>query len=258
MKPNPEKKEITKFFILVFILSVPFWLFGYFVDLSGKVPVNIPISALMLFCPGIAAVILIPKGRVKELLKRVFDYQKITNLFWYIPIFFLMPALMFLTFLLMNRLQITLPKFEIKTTDALFLTILFFIAAIAEELGWTGYATAVLQKKESPLKTALIIGIVWAIWHIIPFWQAHRNTSWIFWQCVGTIALRIIFVWLYNKSGQSLFAIIICHTTVNLSEFYFPNYGSHYNPFYFGIILILTAAVISLSGLTESESLNDK
>ena len=258
MATTTKKHEVIKFFILVFILSIPFWLLGYFVDLSGKVPVNIPISALMLFCPGVAAVILTPKGRVKELLKRVFDYKKITNLFWYIPIFFLMPALMFLTFLFMKWLQIPLPKFEVKTADALFLIILFFIGAIAEELGWTGYATAVLQRKESLLKTALIIGVVWAIWHIIPFWQAHRSASWILWQCIGTVALRIILVWLYNKSGQSVLAVIICHTTINLSEFFFPKYGSHYDPFYFGIILILTAAIISLLGFTKSKSLKDK
>ncbi len=45
------------------------------------------------------------------------------------------------------------------------------------------------------------------------------------------------------------------HTTINISVNLFPNNGSHYNPLYFGIILIIiTAAIISIFGFAKNKS----
>lgn len=246
-----KNKNVFIFFILVIALSIPFWVLGKFIDFTKVIPIQLPISALMIFCPAFAAIILTrnDKGNTGRLLKRAFDFKRISNPLWYIPTVFLIPALMCLTFFVMQLLQVSLPEFELKTTDLIILAVLFFFGALSEEIGWTAYLTVRLEKKIGLLTIALIIGTFWAIWHIIPFYQAHRTTSWIFWHCAGTVALRVILVWIYANTGKSLFAVVICHTTVNLSEFCFPNYGSHYDPFYFGIVLILTATIISIWGL---------
>jgi uncharacterized protein len=49
-----------RFFVLVFALSVPFWLVGgiYWAE-SVAVPVNLPISSLMAGCPMLAAAALV-------------------------------------------------------------------------------------------------------------------------------------------------------------------------------------------------------
>lgn len=246
-----NNKNVFVFFILVVALSIPFWVLGKFVDFTKVISIQLPISALMIFCPAFAAIILTRKDNesTSKLFKRVFDFKRISNPLWYIPTVFLIPALMSLTFFVMQSLQVSLPKFELKITDLIILAVLFFFGAISEEIGWTAYLTDRLEKNFQLLTTALIIGTFWAIWHIIPFYQAHRTTSWIFWHCLGTVALRVIMIWIYANTGKSLFAVIICHTTVNLSEFCFPNYGSHYDPFYFGIVLLLTASIISIRGL---------
>jgi len=72
------KKSPLKFYILVFALSVPFWLFGAIAEsLSERLPVNLPVSSLMAVCPLIAALILVNKedkfGGIKKLLKKVID-----------------------------------------------------------------------------------------------------------------------------------------------------------------------------------------
>ncbi|MCL6750371.1 hypothetical protein KBT16_04975, partial [Nostoc sp. CCCryo 231-06] len=65
-------KSPLKFFLLVFVISIPFWLVG-FLDLPKILPINLPISALMFVCPTIAALILMPKDNepnsMRELLK---------------------------------------------------------------------------------------------------------------------------------------------------------------------------------------------
>ena len=74
-----------KFFLLVFALSVPFWLLGAATDVQ-LLP-GLPMSALALFCPVMAAAILLYRENgtagVIELLKRAFDYQRISAKVWY-------------------------------------------------------------------------------------------------------------------------------------------------------------------------------
>jgi|GEM_PF-2369365 len=90
---------------------------------------------------------------------------------------------MLLAFGLMRWLQMPTPKQNMSLLDAVLLFLLFFIGAIGEEVGWTGYVTDPLQNRFGALKAALIIGTVWAVWHIIPFIQAYRTPIWILWQC---------------------------------------------------------------------------
>jgi uncharacterized protein len=240
-------KTLIYFFLLVFSLSVPFWVLGTFVNLQGIIPINLPIAALMLLCPITAAIILTrkadKKNGVKLLLKRVVDYNKIKKPIWYLPTFLLIPILMLSTYTIMKWLDIPMPKQNIHISDAIILFALFFIGAIC--VGWTGYITDPLQNRYGAFNAALIIGTIWAIWHIVPYIQAHRTPLWIFWQCLGTVAIRIIIVWLYNNTGKSLLTAIICHTTLNMSEYLFPNFGSNYDPFYFGILLIIATFAIT-------------
>jgi hypothetical protein len=49
-------------------------------------------------------------------------------------------------------------------------------------------------------------------------------------QCLFTIVARVLIVWLYNNTGESLLPGILFHTIINVSWSLFPNYGSHYNP----------------------------
>ena len=88
------------FFTLVFALAIPFWVIGGMTGLQ-LLP-GLPVTALMAVCPELAALILAyRKNRsvgVTTLLKRAFDYKRITDKIWYAPILLLMPAVMVLSF----------------------------------------------------------------------------------------------------------------------------------------------------------------
>jgi len=53
----------------------------------------------------------------------------------------------------------------------------------------------------------IILGTVWAVWHIIPWFQGHPNPAWVAWQSAATVAMRIPIVWLYNNTGKQQFQI---------------------------------------------------
>lgn len=241
-----------KFFLLVLMLSIPFWILGALVrDFTELLPIKLPISALMTFCPLLAAVILVYRERksqgVKELLKLSFDFKK--NKKWYIAIVLLMPAIALLSYWYVKTTGVLLPLPPLSLLSICIFFIAYFIGAIGEEVGWSGYLIDPLQNRYSALKASIIVGVVWAIWHIIPWSQAHQTTAWIVWQSIATVFLRIVMVWLFNNTGKSVFAMVLFHTTINISPYLIPNYGSNYNPFILAILLIMiTIAIVYLWG----------
>ena len=55
----------------------------------------------------------------------------------------------------------------------LFGIVVALVAGFIEELGWTGFAVPVLRRRYGVLATGLIVGFVWAAWHLlVAFGQA--------------------------------------------------------------------------------------
>jgi membrane protease YdiL (CAAX protease family) len=247
----------VKFFSLVLLLSIPFWILGAVTrDLTEILPIKLPISALMTFCPLLAAAILVYKEQniqgFKELLKLSFDFQKIKDKKWYIPVVLLMPTIAALSYLYLKITGTILPEPPTPFLLVIIFFFVYFIGAIAEEVGWSGYVTDPLQNQYGAFKASIIIGFVWAIWHIIPYSQMHQAPIWIFWQCIGTVFLRTIMVWIFNNTNKSVFAMILFHATINISPYLFPSNGSHYDPFIFAILLAITAIAITWLWGTET------
>lgn len=249
MNTNPFKKQPLDFFLLVFSLSIPFWLIGFMAERGLPVPMNLPVSALSFICPVVAALILTYKESklcgIKQLLKRTFDYKRIKPKIWYLPIIFLLPVIYLLSYGVMRLLDRPLPEPHIPFLTMPILFIGFFIAAVCEELGWMGYAAGPLQNRWSALTTGVILGLLWGMLHVIPDVQAHHDLSWIVWQRgVRSVALRILIVWIYNNTGKSIFAAILLHDMDNVSWSLFPNNGSHYDPPVTGMLTAITALLV--------------
>jgi membrane protease YdiL (CAAX protease family) len=236
------------FFLLVYALSIPLWLLG---ALTGiQLMEGLPISALMAFNPLIAALILTARASgaegAKALLKRALDYRRVRPVVWYVPSVLLIPGISVLTYGLMRWMELPLPTPHIPLLAALLMLPAFFIGAVGEEGGWMGYAVDPLQDRWNALTASLIIGLVGAAWHIIPFVQAHRSAAWIAWQCLFIVASRVPVVWIYNNAGKGVFAAVLYHTTINTSSFLFPNYGSHYDPRITALVTVLVAAIVTV------------
>jgi len=75
----PRGRSSLKFLLLVFALSLPFWLAG--ASTTFQLLPGVPVSALMFFCPVTAAAIFVygenMTAGVSDLLKRSFDYTRI-------------------------------------------------------------------------------------------------------------------------------------------------------------------------------------
>lgn len=235
--------------MLLFALSVPFWLVGAVTGL--QLLEGLPVSSLMAFCPLIAAVILTRRESgaegAKKLLKRVFDQERIEKKIWYVPVVLLKPGVMVLSYVLMRVMGSPLPSPRLPVTAGMALFVACFIAAAGEEVGWSGYAIDRMERRWNALGASLLLGCVWAVWHVVPLVQARRSPAWIAWWCLSTVASRVLIVWLYNNTGKSVFAATLYHAVDNVSWLLFPNYGSHYDPRLTGLIIAAAAMIVTVA-----------
>jgi membrane protease YdiL (CAAX protease family) len=92
---------------------------------------------------------------------------------------------------------------------------LLIIGPLSEEIGWRGYTLGRLQTRWNALTSSLIVGLVWALWHLPLFMMVGTSqyelgipfTGFL----IGVTASSILYTWLYNNTKQSLWSAILLH-----------------------------------------------
>lgn len=92
-----------------------------------------------------------------------------------------------------------------------------------EELGWRGFLLIELQKKYSLLKAALIVGLIWGLWHF-PIWLTLGYTGidlirYIVFFMLQIISLSVVMAVYYNRHKNLLLPIWIHFLTNFLAAF---------------------------------------
>jgi uncharacterized protein len=244
-----RRRSPLKFFLLVFLLSVPFWLIG---ALTGvMLSADLPVSSLMIVCPVTAAAILIFRedglAGLTVLLKRSFDFERNRAKAWFIPVVLLAPGIYALMYGAMRVMGLPLPTVQFPMLAGLSWFLAVFIGGLAEELGWSGYAIDPMQARWTALEASLLLGLVGVAWHCVPLLQAHRPPAWIAWWSLQAMAMRVLTVWIYNNTRKSVFAAALFHATANVNIGPFLNFGVGgfpYDALRIWSMLLAVAAVI--------------
>jgi len=98
---------------------------------------------------------------------------------------------------------------------------------LGEEIGWRGFLVPELAKRFSFTATAILSGVIWALWHvpIIVFAGYNVGTGWYGLAVVSAnmISLCFVLTWLRLKSG-SLWTGVILHASNNhfIQQFFDP------------------------------------
>lgn len=100
----------------------------------------------------------------------------------------------------------------------------FFQVGLSEEIGWRRYALPHLQSRLSALNASLILGVVWALWHIGSFLVpgTYHHTLPLGWYVLDCVATTIIMTWLYNSTKGSLIAVVLFHVAIDATAGYLP------------------------------------
>jgi uncharacterized protein len=102
----------------------------------------------------------------------------------------------------------------------IFLQQMLFSSPLGEEIGWRGFALPRLQAQAGPLVASLVIGLIWAIWHLPLTWTAGHPLANM--HLAQMVVAALLFTWLYNGSGGSLLLVILFHTSMNVTGLFLP------------------------------------
>lgn len=95
-----------------------------------------------------------------------------------------------------------------------------------EEPGWRGFAQPYLNDRYDALTASLIIGVVWALWHLPYFFipiaphSGFTVVNQIGW-FISIILLSVILAWGYNSTG-SVLIVMVLHAMVNTADILLP------------------------------------
>ncbi len=217
---NLFKREWAKknAFIIFLLLTILISWFPWYTNGSG----------FFVFGPSIAGVIIIAltKGKegLEDLTQRALRWR-VGFRWWGVALFF--TGFIGLIAVLLNTfLGGEFPSFRFIREEWHLIPVFFFITLVGgplgEEFGWRGFALPNLQKTKGAISASVIIGVIWALWHLPFFFQEgsiHHQMGFRFLPLyiLGEIVLSIIMTWVYNKTGNSLLVGgIILHNADNL------------------------------------------
>jgi membrane protease YdiL (CAAX protease family) len=221
---------------LFFVLTLGWtWLFWIPPALSGR-GIDSPVVAALFglggLGPPLAGISLtyltMDREGQRDYWRRVIDFRRI-GVRWYAVILLTFPVLMVLAVLLDTLLggEGIRPEGAAlllgQPLSFLAFTVFFFLfGPLPEELGWRGYALDGLQVRLSALTASLLLGVVWALWHVPQFFiegtfQSNLGVGttafWIF--MVQIIASSVLYAWVYNNTQRSTLSAILFHFIEN-------------------------------------------
>lgn len=95
------------------------------------------------------------------------------------------------------------------------------VNGFGEEAGWRGYLVDRLLPAHGLLRTAGLVALVWAGWHLPLFLVIDSFRSLGFavvgW-AIGLYAGSVVLTWLYAASGRSILVVALWHTTYNFTS----------------------------------------
>jgi membrane protease YdiL (CAAX protease family) len=221
-QPNMTIKTLIPFLALTFGLT---WgiaaIFMLFTDqiiaIFGELSVSNPLFILAVYSPGFAGTFLV---------LRKYGFKGLGNFFrrltlwrvsrwWWLFVILGIPAIMYIGAAVKGTISDPFPFspwYQVLPALALAL----FLGPI-EEFGWRGLALPLLQRRFAPFWAGLILGVIWATWHIPAFLIGGTpQSAWAFAPYfAGVIAGSVILTALFNDSRGSLLLAVLIHFQMN-------------------------------------------
>jgi membrane protease YdiL (CAAX protease family) len=92
-----------------------------------------------------------------------------------------------------------------------------FVLVAGEEIGWRGFALPILLARFGPWRASLVLGVVWALWHLPLFYlpEMPQFGSPFAAFVPYTIALSVLLTVLAERTGCSVIVATLFHGSVN-------------------------------------------
>jgi membrane protease YdiL (CAAX protease family) len=221
---NMRKHPLVYFFLLTFAITwglagLYFMLPNLFTSLFGPISAHNPIFILAVWAPTISGFILSAvttrKSGVVGLLKRFVPAR--VGIGWYLLVTLVVPAAGILISVITRKVM---PLQTMSVTSLLsFLFINLITGPLGEEFGWRGFALPRLLVRHKAVLAGLILGLIWALWHLPSFLisgtpQSNLQLPYFI---LAALALSVIITWVLIHAKQSIFLSFLFHYMVNFT-----------------------------------------
>jgi uncharacterized protein len=225
------RHPLVFFFLIAYAGS---WLLEVPIALSetgtGLLPFTIPtpllvvaIAAATFLGPTLSAFIMTgtTEGRagIGRLLRRYVLWR--VEFRWYLFVLLVIPAIEVLGAIVVPGALASFQSLTLSlvlTYPVAFVSTFILGGPLGEEPGWRGFALPRLQPLHGPLVGSVILGILWACWHLPLFWSGVWTPPTIpnivmFILVITT--LTIMMTWVFNNAKGSLLITMLMHASFN-------------------------------------------
>ncbi len=230
MNATIKKYPIISYFVLTFFLT---WggmalIIGFdgFPISSEKIDELGPLVYMaMLIGPSVAGLLLtysVDGGQgLREIGSRLRKWR--VELRWYAVALLTAPLVAFVILLFLSLFSSEFSPGIFHEDNPIALALGWFVGglmiAFFEELGWTGFAIPRMRKSSGVVVTGLIVGLLWGVWHFLPFWEEDSFAKTLPFALLLARLLawlppyRILMVWVYDRT-TSLLVVILMHASL--------------------------------------------
>jgi uncharacterized protein len=201
--------------LLVILLAFP----GQLEAAFGPLRASHPLFILAVWSPALSAVVLVlwygGWPGLRSFLSRLLLWRAPVG--WYLLLLVGLPAIYVLGAAIGGTLTREL-LVQPPILELLALVGFMLILGPIEEFGWRGYALPLLQRRMAPIWAALIVGILWALWHVPAFFLSGTPQSG--WDLtpflLGAVAVSVIVTGFFNAARGSILVAILFHWQLNM------------------------------------------
>jgi membrane protease YdiL (CAAX protease family) len=249
-----RKHQLTIFFLLAFLLPWTVWGTTITQD-HGWTTWHIP-QALAFWLGlttatfGTAALAEGWPG-VKDVLARMVRARASWQ--WYAAALLLTPALAMLAVAVGSALGMsTAVGSEVSAGSVpVLLLVSLWLFLLTEEAAWRGFALPRLQARMQPLPAALVLGVLWGLWHIPLFLIADSFQSSIPFAgfLLSILATSVLTSWIFNHTRGSVLLAALFHATTDVAIAYFGVMSANSGLFWVMVALQCLAAAAVVPAL---------
>jgi membrane protease YdiL (CAAX protease family) len=232
--PDNQAGSFFTFFLLTFLATWASWLVAWAISAGGFAQAGVWMLPFYIgvFAPAFVAVWLTfrreGRGGVRALLRRLVQVD--VRFRWYVFALTYFAAIKIAAALIHRLATGEWPRFS---NEPLYLMVAAVIGSMlifgqsGEEVGWRGYALPRLAARIGLGPASIVIGIMWATWHLPLFFIPGADTSGQSFPVylLSVTAISVAIAWLYERTHGSLFLTMLMHSAINNTKDIVPSIG---------------------------------
>lgn len=219
---------LLAFFVLTFAWAWAFWFAAGAVSRGAGAALGAPLFLIGTFAPSLVALALTARAEGRSgavaLIGRIAPGR--VGAWWVVFAVGYLAAIK-LTVALVHRLATgAWPRFGDLPWLILPVAILISTPVQAgEEIGWRGYALPRMAARLGLGGASLVLGVIWALWHLPLFYIAGADTAGQSFPLylLQVTAISVAMGWLYGHTGGSLLPVMLLHAAINNTKDIVPS-----------------------------------